>query len=211
MSEGGPMFVVRPHKVRRIVIPVAVALVVVFAVVAVLLRNGSTGVRFGLSDQVSMVLIGLALGAATLVFLRPRVRADSDGVEVRNVLFGQRVPWTVIRAVSFPDGAPWARLELPEDEYVPVVAIQAVDGELAVKAIRELRAIHRESAKAPEASEAPKTSGAPGTPEAPAEPAEPGVTEKAAGKAAEQAAESDAEKAVEKAAGKAAEQADGPA
>jgi hypothetical protein len=45
--------------------------------------------------------------------------------------------------VSFPDGQPWARLELPSDEYVPIVAIQAADGELAVTAIRELRALHR--------------------------------------------------------------------
>ena len=51
---------------------------------------------------------------------------------MRNALFGQKVPWTLIRAVSFPDGAPWARLELPDDEYVPVVAIQAMDGERAV-------------------------------------------------------------------------------
>jgi hypothetical protein len=153
MSEGGPVFVARPHKVRRIVIPVAIALVAVFAVAGALLRSGSTGVRFGLSDQVSMGLIGVLLGAAALVFLRPRVRADAEGVEVRNVLFGQRVPWTVIRTVSFPDGAPWARLELPEDEYVPVVAIQAMAGELAVRAIRELRAIHRESAKAHQTAE----------------------------------------------------------
>jgi hypothetical protein len=135
--------VVRPHKVRRIAIPVAVALVVIFVVVAVLLKSGSTGVRFGLSDQVSIAAIGVVLGCAALLFIRPRLVADADGVEVRNVLFGQKVPWSTIRAVSFPDGAPWARLELPHDEYVPVVAIQAADGERAVVAIRELRALLR--------------------------------------------------------------------
>ncbi len=135
--------VVRPHKVRRIAIPVAVALVVLFVVVAVLLKSGSTGVRFGLSDQVSIAAIGVVLACATLLLIRPRLVADDDGVEVRNVLFGQKVPWSVIRAVSFPDGAPWARLELPQDEYVPVVAIQAADGERAVVAIRELRALLR--------------------------------------------------------------------
>jgi hypothetical protein len=148
-----PAFVARPHRVRQIVIPVAAALVVVFVVVAVLLRSGSTGVRFGVSDQVSLVVIGVALAAGCLVFLRPRVRADSDGVEVRNVLFGQRLPWSMVKSVTFPDGAPWARLELPQDEYVPVVAIQAVDGERAVHAMRELRAIHRESTKAAETPE----------------------------------------------------------
>lgn len=135
--------VVRPHKVRRIAIPVAAALVVIFIVIAVLLKSGSTGVEFGPSDQVSIAAIGLVLAAGALLFIRPRVVADADGVEVRNVLFGQKVPWSMITAVSFPDGAPWARLELPRDEYVPVVAIQAADGERAVAAIRELRALHR--------------------------------------------------------------------
>jgi len=135
--------VVRPYKVRRIAIPVAVALVVIFVVVAVLLKSGSTGVRFGLSDQVSIAAIGVVLAGAVLLLIQPRVVADADGVEVRNVLFGQKVPWSTIEAVSFPDGAPWARLELPHDEYVPVVAIQAADGERAVVAIRELRALLR--------------------------------------------------------------------
>ena len=82
-----------------------------------------------------------------LLLARPKVRADADGVEVRNLLFGRVVPWQDIKGVGFPDGAPWARLELPQDEYVPVVAIQAMDGERAVSAIRELRAWYRDSAK----------------------------------------------------------------
>jgi hypothetical protein len=135
--------VVRPYKVRLFVIPVAIALVVVFVVVALLLKSGSTGVQFGTADRFSLVGIGIALALGALVFVRPKLAADSDGVEVRNALFGQKVPWSLIRAVSFPDGAPWARLELPQDEYVPVVAIQAADGERAVRAIRELRALHR--------------------------------------------------------------------
>jgi uncharacterized membrane protein len=140
--------VVRPHKVRLVVIPVAVALVVVFVVVAFLLKDSATGVRFDTPDQFSLAAIGVALAAGALVFVRPRVVADAEGVQVRNALWGQTVPWSLIRGVSFPDGAPWARLELPSDEYVPVVAIQAMDGERAVAAIRELRALHRRFAPA---------------------------------------------------------------
>jgi hypothetical protein len=136
--------VVRPYKVRLFVIPIAVAVAIVFIVVAFFLKDGATGVRFGTSDQFSLAGIGIALGLGGLVFVRPKMVADRDGVLVRNALWGQKVPWSVIKAVSFPDGAPWARLELPADEYVPVVAIQAADGERAVVAIRELRARHRE-------------------------------------------------------------------
>jgi hypothetical protein len=156
VTSAAPL-VVRPHKVRVYVIPVAIALVVVFAVVALLLKSGSTGVEFDGADQFSLLGIGIVLALGTLVFIRPRVVADSGGVEVRNALFGQQVPWSLVRAVSFPDGAPWARLELPQDEYVPVVAIQAADGARAVAAIRELRALHRKYADT-EAAGAPAES-----------------------------------------------------
>ena len=52
------------------------------------------------------------------------------------------LPWELVRAVSFPDGASWARLDLPDDEYLPVMAVQAADGQRAVAGIRQLRALH---------------------------------------------------------------------
>jgi hypothetical protein len=135
----------RPHKARVLAIAVAVLFVAVFVVVAVLLRNGSTGVTFYASDQVAMVGIGLVLAGGALWFARPRVRADGEGVEVRNMLGTHRFAWPEIESVSFPDGSPWARLELPDDEYVPILAVQAVDGEHAVTAMRELRRLRREA------------------------------------------------------------------
>ena len=143
MSVTVAPLVIRPRKVRLITVPIAAAFVVIFVVVAILLQHDATGVFFGLGDRVAVVLIGVALAAGTLVFGRSRVVADESGVEVRNLFFGQKVSWDLIRVVTFPDGAPWARLELPADEYIPLVAIQAFDGEHAVRAIRELRALHR--------------------------------------------------------------------
>ncbi len=153
MTATGQVVIVSPHRVRAIAIPVAAVVLVVFVLVALLLRSGSTGVRFGAADQVAIVLIGAALAAAILLAVRPRARADAEGVTVRNVLFGHHIPWSAVVAVTFPDGAPWARLELPSDEYVPVVAVQAWDGERAVLAMRELRALHRAAHEAPENQE----------------------------------------------------------
>jgi Bacterial PH domain len=136
------VFEARPRKARRIAIAAAVLLVAVFAVVAALLRRTPTGVYFRLSDQVAMMLLGLLLAGAALLFARPRVRASAEGVEVRNLLGTRTVPWELVRRVSFPDGAPWARLELPDDEYIAVMAIQAADGRWAVRDIRALRAVH---------------------------------------------------------------------
>ena len=139
------VFVARPHRVRVLAGALAVLLVAVFVVVAVFLKDSNTGVYFTTSDQVAMVGLGLVLAAGMLWSTWPRVRADTDGIEVRNMFGPRRFPWSMVRHVSFPDGARWARLELPGDEYVPMLAIQSFDGERAVAAMRELRRLHREA------------------------------------------------------------------
>lgn len=139
------MFQARPRKVRVLSAIGALIFVAVFTVVAVLLRNTPTGVYFYLSDQIAMVGIGVLLACGALMFGRPRVRADLEGVEVRNMLGSRRYAWSDIESVSFPESSAWARLELPDDEYVPVMAVQAIDGEHAVSAMRELRRLRREA------------------------------------------------------------------
>jgi PH (Pleckstrin Homology) domain-containing protein len=145
-------FVVRPHRVRLFAGAGAVVLFAMFAVAGVFLPHSDTGANFTLSDQIAMFGIGIMLALGALWFTRPRVRADNEGVEVRNMLGARRFPWQDVERVSFPDGSPWARLELPHDEYVPVLAIQAMDGERAVVAMRELRRVRREAATDPERS-----------------------------------------------------------
>ena len=142
-TDTTPSMDVRPRRTRWVAVLLAVALVTAFGVVAVLLRRTDTGVYFQLADQVAMGLVGVFLGAATLLFTRPRLRADATGVYVRNVIGTHRLPWALVLRVSFPEGASWARLELPDDEYLAVMAIQAVDKQHAVSAIRELRELHR--------------------------------------------------------------------
>lgn len=143
------MFTARPRKVRVLASIGAVIFVAVFTVVATLLRNTPTGVYFYLSDQIAMIGIGVLLACGSLMFARPRVRADLDGVEVRNMLGSKRFAWSEVESVSFPDGSAWARIELPDDEYVPVLAVQAIDGERAVAAMRELRRLRRAAQATP--------------------------------------------------------------
>ncbi|MGH3814338.1 MAG: PH domain-containing protein [Pseudonocardiaceae bacterium] len=147
----GTQVEVRPRKARLVAVVAAVLLITVFTVIGVLLRRADTGVYFRTSDQVAMVMLGLLLAGAALLFARPRVRAGTDGVEVRNLLGSRTLPWELVLRVSFPDGAPWARLELPDDEYIAVMAIQATDGHHAVRAIRALRAVHAEHTAPPSA------------------------------------------------------------
>lgn len=140
----GAVFQARPRRALRVAMVAAVVLIVVFSVVGALLRNTPTGVYFRVSDQVAMMLVGMLLAGGALLFARPRVRAGAQGVEVRNLLGPRLVPWELVLRVSFPDGAPWARLELPDDEYIAIMAIQSADGRYAVQAIRGLRAVHAE-------------------------------------------------------------------
>lgn len=137
-----PELVVRPRRMRRVAVACAVLIVAVFSTTAGLLHGDATGVYFRPADQVAMAIFGLLLAGAVLLLARPRLRAGKQGVGVRNVL-GERVfPWAVISEVTFPEGASFARVELPDDEYVSVLAIQSSDGPRAVEAIRRLRELH---------------------------------------------------------------------
>ena len=127
----------------------AVAVLTLIVVVAVhrIVHRGRTGVYFRLADQIAMVAIGALVAGGVLLLARPRVRADADGIEVRSVLVTRTLPWEVVERVAFPDGASWARLELIGDDYLPMLAIQAVDGQRAVDGIRRVRALHAAAAR----------------------------------------------------------------
>ena len=135
--------VLRPKKIRRVAWACAAGLVVVFTVVGILLGNTPTGVIFRASDQVAMIVLGFLLAGGVLLLTRPRVTADASGVDVRNVVTSHHFEWKDVLSVSFPDGAAWARLELPDDEYISVMAVQAVDREYAVSSVRALRELHK--------------------------------------------------------------------
>jgi len=138
--------VAKPRKSRRYAIGVAVLLVVVHVTFAILLRGDSTGVYFRLADQLAFAGIGCLFAAAVLLLTRPRVRIGPRGIGVRNVLGERIVDWDLYEGLSFPDGAAWARIELPDDEYLAVMAIQSNDREYAVDAVDRFRALASEYA-----------------------------------------------------------------
>ncbi|MFD3706818.1 PH domain-containing protein [Nocardia sp. NPDC058658] len=137
--DAGWEFEVRPRRATRTAIVVAVVIVIAFTAGGLLLRTGSTGVNFRVADQVAMILIGVVGAGAVLMLTRPRVRAGSQGVAVRNILGEQVYPWAYIRGASFPDRKSWARLELADDDYVPMLAIRSNDKAHAADAIERVR------------------------------------------------------------------------
>ncbi|MCV7222736.1 PH domain-containing protein [Mycolicibacterium elephantis] len=134
---------VRPHLTPYFVYAAAAVILAAHITVGALLKIASTGVIFRTADQVAIALLGVVIAGAVLLLARPRLRIGAEGVAVRN-LFGYRlIPWSDVVDVSFPAGARWARVDLPDDEYIPVMAIQAVDKDRAVEAMDQVRALVR--------------------------------------------------------------------
>lgn len=134
----------RPHRVRVVAWIAAVAILAVFTAVGTAL-TGSTGegiAVFRPGDQAAMIGLGILGALVALAFTRPRVRADRDGIAVRNVFGDTVLPWSVVREIRFDRGHPWASLELENDDTISLLAVQAADKQRAVTAIQGLRALH---------------------------------------------------------------------
>jgi Bacterial PH domain len=131
----------RPRLTPYFAYAAAVVLVIAHVVIGLLLKVGSTGVIFQTSDQIAMAVLGVILAGLVLLFARPRLRVGPAGLSVRNVLSDRLVPWDDVVGVSFPVGARWARIDLPDDEYVPLMAIQSVDKDRAVAAMDAVRSL----------------------------------------------------------------------
>ncbi|HZC54180.1 MAG TPA: PH domain-containing protein [Mycobacterium sp.] len=131
----------RPHRTPLFAYAAAFLIAAVAITVGLLLKMKSSGVIFQTSDQVAMAVLGLVIAGGVLLFARPRLRVGPPGVSVRNLLGYRLIPWSDVVGVSFPAGHRWARVDLPDDEYIPVMAIQAVDKDRAVEAMDTVRSL----------------------------------------------------------------------
>ena len=132
--------VVRPRRLVVVCWAVAVMVVLAFSVLAYVLPNGATErAPVGRADQVAFFLLGCLIAAVPVAFTRSRVRADERGVWIRNGLGERFLPWQVVVGVRLDPGAPWASLELQDDETKALLAVQANDGDRAVDAVLALR------------------------------------------------------------------------
>jgi hypothetical protein len=131
----------RPHWTPLFAYGAAFVIAAAHIVVGLLLKMNSSGVIFQTADQVAMAILGLVIAGLVLLFARPRLRVGKSGLSVRNMLGDRLVPWSEVVGVSFPAGTRWARIDLPDDEYIPVMAIQAVDKDRAVDAMDTVRSL----------------------------------------------------------------------
>lgn len=74
------------------------------------------------------------------------VRADADGVTMRNGLFSRHFGWEQVQGIVYRTGDPWATLHVgdPDDpRRQMMLGIQRSDGARADRAVLELSRLHR--------------------------------------------------------------------
>ena len=139
-ADGPWDLVVRPRTMTLIACAVA-ALIAVSGVVVAVFNDRASGAILRPADQFAMAGIALILAGAVLLLTRPRYKAGPSGVAVRNLMGYRLIGWDEVLDVHFPPGKRWARVDLPYDEYFPVVAIQSIDRERAVATMDALRTL----------------------------------------------------------------------
>ena len=148
-----PVFVAWPRRLRIFGFAITVALCALtafwwFALPAEIRE------LFTLSQRLTLLGVLALLVGVILAVAMSSVRADAEGVQIRNGLRRYAVPWPRVHKIIFRSGDPWAQLLLiPDDgrgfevsldaEKRQLMGIQAVDGAQAHAAVEELRRRHR--------------------------------------------------------------------
>ena len=133
----------RPVKSTRIAISCAAVVLAVFIVVAIVMPHANAGAQFTWKDQVATGILGVVFAGMILVFTRPRLRADVNGIEIRNHWGPYKsIPWDIVVGVEFAERRHLARLVLPGEETIALYAVQRLDRERSVATMRGLRALY---------------------------------------------------------------------
>jgi len=154
--SGKPLLVVRPRRIAIYAAISATTVIGAMVAVAILLAGTNDGVSFETSDQIGLIGLGVLLGIGIAMMARPSLKVFPEGMLVRNILGENFYEWPLIYAVSFPQGAQWALLRMPDDETHPVMAIQLLDRGRAVEALTKVRALHEKYAPPPPTSSVPE-------------------------------------------------------
>ncbi|HJG43655.1 PH domain-containing protein [Corynebacterium phoceense] len=131
---------------RKIAILCVIVIMAVHIFMGVTVGLSYTGASVTTLDRFAYPGVGLIISFFVwLMLTRPRLRANSDGVEIRNLVGTRFYPWQLIYGLSFPEGSRMAHIELPNFEFVPVWALQSGDKATVIRdvqAFRDLEAVY---------------------------------------------------------------------
>ncbi|MFT4125155.1 MAG: PH domain-containing protein [Gordonia sp. (in: high G+C Gram-positive bacteria)] len=129
----------RSRRLRTLAIVAAIVVLAIHITFGLLLTISDTGPHIGWGDQAAIIGIGVVIAGAVLTLTRPRVRVGPAGVSVRNLATERCFGWDQVCGLTYPDRGFGGQLEFPADEHIPVLAIQAADGDLAIAAMERYR------------------------------------------------------------------------
>ncbi len=92
-------------------------------------------------DSLGFVVLALLVGWFCHRHASVEVRAESSQVLIRNAFSSRRFAWPELIGVSFPEGDPWAHVDLADGDTYAVMAFQRADGARGVEMARELNAL----------------------------------------------------------------------
>lgn len=130
--------VFRPRNARIVPYAAAAALLAAHVIVAILLPAG--GPRgWSLAPRISVVVFGAAVAWFLHRLADVRLVADSDGVEVVNILVRRRFDWAqVVNARLTRDDA-WLTLDISDGSTIAAMGIQRSEGDRALVQVQQFR------------------------------------------------------------------------
>lgn len=134
-----------PRMARTVGLVVGAGILLVMIAAAILVPG-----TFTIVDRVGFVLLGAFAFYFCFREATVRATASDEHLVVRNLFRTRSLDWAEIIAVSFPQGDPWAHLDLADGDTLAVMALQRADGERGIADARRLAAMVRERGEAPE-------------------------------------------------------------
>jgi membrane protein implicated in regulation of membrane protease activity len=118
----------RPRRGRVVSLGCAVASLVVFAVIAVLLPGPAEAGNWRPGDRVFFAGLGVVIALFLWRYASIRATPTRETLTVRNLFTTRVVSWQEIVDLRFSGGDPWLTMELDDTDTLAVMAIQKADG-----------------------------------------------------------------------------------
>lgn len=131
----------RPRRGRGVAIGIAVASLLIFGVLAILLPSKAGGAIWGPLDQVMFFGIGILIALLAWRYAAISAIPTREGLVVRNIVLTRTLEWTQIVGVQFGGGQPWVQLDLDDLDVLAVMAIQKADGAFGMHEASRLAAL----------------------------------------------------------------------
>ena len=143
--NSGP--VVSYPRRMRIVGSIFSAALVVIAFGGWIALPASLRAQFTTSELITLLLVLIAIVGIIMSVAMSVVRADQEGLTIRNALRTHRIGWQQVRNLVYRNGDPWPTLLInnPDDpDKIMLIGIQRTDHERADQAVAGLRRLYAE-------------------------------------------------------------------